>query len=88
MFALAQYVPFLDNVNRLLQERFCFSQVTAGQNITINYAAVGIFGLPIGLLADKIGYKRYFIIVGMCIFTTGQAIILLYPQCIQSTTYI
>lgn len=87
MFSMAQYVPFLDNANALLQVRFCFSQVTAGKNITITYIVVGAFGLPIGLLVDKIGFKRYFIILGMCVFTIGHSIILLYPQCTESDVF-
>ncbi len=83
MFALAQYVPFLDNANSLLQKRFCFSQVTAGSNITVTYLVVGLFGLPIGYLVDKLGYKRYFIMVGMSVFALGHIIILTYPQCIS-----
>lgn len=84
MFSMAQYVPFLDNANKLFQVRFCFSQVTAGKNITITYVVVAAFGLPIGLLVDKFGFKRYFIIAGMVIFAIGQAIILLTPQCATS----
>jgi MFS family permease len=47
MFAIGQYVPFLDNSNILLQVRFCFSQVTAGKNIMITYIVVGMFVFPL-----------------------------------------
>lgn len=40
-----------------------------------------MFGLPIGYLADKIGYKRYLIITGLSIYTLGHVILLAYPQC-------
>jgi hypothetical protein len=53
MLALAEYVPFLDNSNKLLQVRFCFSQVTAGKNITVTYLVVGVFGFPLGWFMDK-----------------------------------
>ncbi len=84
MLALAEYVPFLDNANKLLQVRFCFSQVTAGKNITVTYLVVGIFGFPLGWFLDKIGLKRYFSIVCMVIFTLGHFIILVFPQCSQN----
>lgn len=77
-------MPFLDNSNKLLQVRFCFSQVTAGQNITVTYIVVGMFGFPLGWLIDKVGFRRYFGVTGMVIFVIGHAIILLYPQCWDS----
>lgn len=84
MFAVSQYIPFLDNANKLLQVRFCYSQVTAGRNITVTYLVVGIFGIPLGWFVDKVGFKRYFAIVGMSVFAIGHFIILLFPQCIHS----
>lgn len=81
MFAIAQYIPFLNNSNNLLETRFCFSQVTAGQNVMVTYIVVGMFAFPIGWLVEKVGHNRYFIILGMTLFPLGQVIILLYPQC-------
>lgn len=77
-------MPFLDNSNKLLQVRFCFSQVTAGQNITVTYIVVGMFGFPLGWLIDRLGFRRYFAVSGMTIFTLGHLIILLFPQCLDS----
>jgi MFS family permease len=82
MFGIGQYVPFLDNANQLFQVRFCFSQVTAGKNIMITYIVVGSFVFPLAWLVDKIGFKRYFAILGMIIFVIGHFIILVYPQCV------
>ena len=42
-----------------------------------------VFSAPLGLLVDKIGYKRYFIIVCMFIFTLAQFIFLVFPQCVD-----
>lgn len=47
----------------------------------IVYIVAACFSAPLGLLVDKIGYKRYFIIAGMVIFTIAQLIILVFPQC-------
>lgn len=81
MVAIALYTPFFDNANKLLQVRFCFSQVTAGQNITVTYLVVGMFGFPLGWLIDRIGYRRYFAILGMVLFTLGHVIVLSFAQC-------
>lgn len=81
MFSMAQYIPFFDNANKLLQVRFCFSQITAGKNITVTYLVVGMFGFPLGWFIDKIGYRRYFAIFGMLVFAIGHFVVMVFPQC-------
>jgi len=81
MFAVALYVCFLDNANKLLQTRFCYTQPSAGRAIMIVYIVAACCSAPLGLIVDKIGFKRYFIITCMIIFTIAHIIILLYPQC-------
>jgi nitrate/nitrite transporter NarK len=81
MFAVGLYVPFLDNANRLFQKRFCFSQASAGKALMITYLVAAIFSAPLGLLVDKIGFKRYFIMATMCILTIAHLTLLVYPQC-------
>lgn len=81
MLAIAQYIPFLDNVNKLIQVRFCFSQISAGKNIMITYLVTAFLGFPLGILVDKIGYKRYLTMIGMTIFMLAHVIIYVYPQC-------
>lgn len=81
MFAISQYIPFLDNVNKLIQVRFCFSQVSAGKNIMVTYLVTALVGFPLGILVDKIGYKRYLTMTGMAIFMISHIIIYVYPQC-------
>lgn len=65
----------------MYQKRFCFSQIEAGEALAITYLVAALFSAPLGLLIDRVGYKRYFIMAGMAVFTTAQLIILLYPQC-------
>lgn len=81
MFAVALYVTFLDNANKLLQVRFCYTQPSAGRAIMITYIVAALFSAPLGLIVDKVGRRRYFTIICMVIFTTAQLIILVYPQC-------
>ncbi len=81
MFGEGLYVPFMDGANKLFIERFCFTPVEAGKALTITYLVAAIFSAPIGLLIDKIGFKRYFIMCCMSIFTLGQLTILITPQC-------
>lgn len=81
MLAIAQYIPFLDNVNKLIQVRFCFSQISAGKNIMITYLVTAFLGFPLGILVDKIGYKRYLTMIGMTIFMFAHVIIYVFPQC-------
>lgn len=78
---MAQYIPFLDNVNRLLQKRFCFKQTSAGEAIMITYLVTAIFSGPLGILVNKIGFRRYFIMSATVIFTMAHMIIWLIPQC-------
>lgn len=81
MFAIALYVCFLDNANKLLQKRFCYTQPSAGRAIMIVYIVAACFSAPLGLIVDRVGHKRYFTIACMVIFTIGHLIILLFPQC-------
>lgn len=81
MFAVALYVCFLDNANKLLQVRFCYTQPSAGRAIMITYIVAALFSAPLGLIVDKIGRKRYFTIACMAIFATAHLIILVFPQC-------
>ena len=81
MFAIALYVPFLDNANKLMQVRFCYTQKTAGRAIMVTYITAAALSAPLGLFVDWIGFKRYLIIVSMVIFTMAQSFILFYPQC-------
>lgn len=81
MLAIAQYIPFLDNVNKLIQVRFCFSQISAGKNIMVTYLVTAFLGFPLGILVDKIGYKRYLTMIGMTIFMFAHVIIYVFPQC-------
>lgn len=83
MFAVALYVCFLDNANKLLQTRFCYTQPSAGRAIMVTYIVAALFSAPLGLIVDRVGCKRYFTIAGMVIFTFAHIIILLYPQCEQ-----
>lgn len=45
------------------------------------YIIAALFSAPLGILVDKVGHKRYFMIAGMCVFTIAHLIILVYPQC-------
>jgi MFS-type transporter involved in bile tolerance (Atg22 family) len=81
MFAVALYVCFLDNANKLIQVRFCYTQPSAGKAIMITYIVAALFSAPLGLIVDRVGCKRYFTIACMTIFTIAHLIILVFPQC-------
>lgn len=81
MCAISLYVPFMDNANSLYQVRFCFSQVSSGRALVITYIVSSVCSAPLGLLIDKVGYKRYFIILAFSIFFIAQLIIFCFPQC-------
>jgi nitrate/nitrite transporter NarK len=81
MFAVGLYVPFMDGANRLLVERFCFTPVTAGRALVVTYLTAVLSSPLIGILVDKVGYKRFFIIGCMGTFTIASLIFLVYPQC-------
>ena len=79
--AMTVYIPFLDNINRLFQKRFCFSESSAGRAIALVYIITPISTVPLGLLVDKYGKRRVLSVVGMVVFLVAQLYILLYPQC-------
>ena len=81
MFALSEYIPFMDNANRLYQKRFCYSQVGAGKAIMLTYLVCVVVSPFIGIAVDKIGKRRYFIIVTLIVFFVAHFIILVYPSC-------
>lgn len=78
---MTQYIPFLDNANRLYQKRFCFTQTTAGEVITITYIATALFSGPLGILVNKVGFRRFFIMGATFIFFIAHTLIWVYPQC-------
>jgi MFS family permease len=84
---MGMYIPFMDNVNRFYQKRFCFTQLSAGKVVTITYLMSGIVSLPIGLAVDKFGRRRIFITATLMIFLLAHVLILLYPQCIGFELY-
>ena len=81
MFALSSYIPFMDNANRLYQRRFCFTQIEAGQAVMLTYLVCVVVSPFIGRLVDKIGKRRYFIILTLLVYFIGHFIILVYPSC-------
>ncbi len=74
-------MPFMDGANNLFVKRFCFTPVGAGKALVVTYMVAVICSPPLGLIIDKVGHKRYFIMLCMVIFTVGQFIFLVYPQC-------
>lgn len=81
MFALSSYIPFMDNANRLYQRRFCFTQVEAGQAVMLTYLVCVVVSPFFGILVDKIGRRRYFIILTLLVFFVAHFFILVYPSC-------
>jgi MFS family permease len=81
MFALSSYIPFMDNANRLYIKRFCFTQTGAGQAIMIPYLMCVIVSPFFGILIDKVGKRRYFIISTLLVFFFAHFFILVYPSC-------
>lgn len=87
MFAVGLYVPFMDGANKLFIERFCFTPVGAGKALVVTYVVAAAASAPLGLVIDKIGYKRYFIMACMGVFTLAQFIIMVFPQCEEGASH-
>lgn len=83
MFALSSYIPFMDNVNRLFIKRFCFTQVGSGQVVMLTYLTCVVVSPFIGMLVDKIGKRRYFIVFTMLVYFIAHFLLLVYPSCIE-----
>ena len=79
--AQSVWIPFLDNVNKMFQVRFCFTQVTAGKAISIFYLVTVVTSVPIGLFVDANGKRRILTVAAQSIFLIAQFIFLVYPQC-------
>lgn len=47
----------------------------------ITYLVTSLVGFPLGIVVDKLGFKRYLTMIGMSIFMVAHAIIYAYPQC-------
>jgi MFS family permease len=75
------WIPFLDNVNRLFQVRFCFTQVSAGKAVALVYLTSVAASIPLGMYVDHHGQRRVLTIIGLAIFLIAQMIFLLYHQC-------
>lgn len=74
----------MDNAGELLQTRFCYTQITAGKATMITYIVAACVSAPLGLLVDKIGRRRFFIMMGIAIFALAHFVILIYPNCENS----
>jgi MFS family permease len=48
----------------------------------ITYLVTALIGFPLGIIVDKIGYKRYLTMIGMAFFMVAHIIIYAFPQCI------
>lgn len=75
------WIPFLDNVNKLFQVRFCFTQVSAGKAVALVYLTSVTTSIPLGMYVDHHGKRRLLTIIGLLVFLIAQVIFLLYPQC-------
>jgi MFS family permease len=71
----------MDNANRLMQKRFCFSQVGAGQAIMLTYLVCVFISPFIGIAVDKFGKRRYFIVGTALVYLIAHFIFLVYPSC-------
>jgi MFS family permease len=53
----------------------------------ITYLVTSLVGFPLGIIVDRIGYKRYLTMVGMALFMTAHVIIYVFPQCVESEIF-
>ena len=81
MFAIGLYVPFMDGANQLFITRYCFTTISAGKALMVTYIVAAFCSPPLGILIDKVGYKRYFIMTCMLIYTIAQIILISIKQC-------
>lgn len=55
--------------------------MSAGQAISIAYLCAVVVSIPLGLLVDKYGKRRWLSVAALGVFFLAQFIILVYPQC-------
>ncbi|CAD8068369.1 unnamed protein product [Paramecium primaurelia] len=66
---LGSYIPFLDDANDFLQEKFEFTNVQAGKVLTIPYLMAAITSPFFGPYIDKVGKRRKIILITCILFT-------------------
>ncbi|CAK74433.1 unnamed protein product (macronuclear) [Paramecium tetraurelia] len=66
---LGSYIPFLDDANDFLQEKFQFTNVQAGKVLTTPYLMAAITSPFFGPYIDKVGKRRKFILITCVLFT-------------------
>ena len=71
----------MDNINRLFQKRFCYTQVSAGDVITTAYIVAAVLSVPLGIYSDYYGKRRTLTVIGISVFLIAQIIFIAYPQC-------
>ena len=81
MFAVGLYVPFMDGAHELFVSRYCFTSISAGKALMITYLVAAFCSPPLGILVDKIGHKRYFIMICMIMYIIAQIILISIKQC-------
>lgn len=55
--------------------------MTSGKALMITYLVAVLCSAPLGMLLDRVGYKRYFIMFSFVVFLISQLLILFFPQC-------
>ena len=66
------YTPFLVDANQFFIDRFGFTNMSAGRLIAIPYLTSVIISPLIGMVIDKVGNRRFFIIVTCCTFIASH----------------
>ena len=79
------YTPFLDNANHFGQDRFGFTAEEAGVSIMcVDLVGVAL-SIPLGLLIDWGGNRRYYIIFSTFLFSICHLLFYTLPQSTQGT---
>ena len=65
----------------MFQKRFCYTETSAGNAVSIAYFSAVFFSIPLGLLTDKFGRRRLLTVIGLGVFFVAQLTMLIYPQC-------
>lgn len=55
--------------------------MSAGAAVAIGYLTAVVVSIPLGILVDKYGKRRWLSVAGLAVFFIAQFIMLVYPQC-------
>ncbi len=83
MISVSLFVAFMDNANSYFVYRFGYTQVGAGRVTMLAYLATILSSPLLGLLADRVGHRKWLILAGCLCYLSCHLLLYLHPHSSQ-----